>query len=114
MISLFAVCQTAKIFNPSIPTLGMFTLCISVDCELLVQLQLHHTHSHQLLFSKKNRKTDPKHREIERERDNWEDVLTRRAEREGEQEGGRATIVDELAFPVAAWLSEALRKEQDC
>lgn len=53
----------SEIFNPSIPTLGMFILPVSVDCELSGLPQLRHTHSHQPLFSKKDRTTDHKQKE---------------------------------------------------
>lgn len=87
----------------------MFILCIFVDYELSVRLQLHHTHSHQLLFNKKDRKTDCKQR-VSIGRVHWQ-------EGQRETESNREAviiIVDELAFPMATEHSEALRKDQDC
>lgn len=49
------------------------------------------------------------------ERDNWHGVARREGQREMESKRKAVIlIVDELAFPVAAELSEALRKVQDC
>jgi len=72
----------------------MLILCISVYYERSALPQSHHTHSHQPLFSKKDRKTDG---ETERERQTI-GIGSRETESNSK---AVIIIVDELAFPVA-------------
>lgn len=70
-----------------------------------------HTHTSLCLA----RRTEGQMGNRKSERDNWHGVARREGQREMESKRKAVIlIVDELAFPVAAELSEALRKVQDC